>query len=76
MIKTIQIRYCDVCKKEVEDLPGTLTLKYSDRDYAGNGFPAGIKYEDICIDCCRKLDNLLSRGKLDERLRDIGKQEK
>ena len=60
MEKTIVIRTCDVCGKEVEDLPGTLQFKYSDSDYTGCGYPAGIKYEDICIDCCRKLDKVIS----------------
>lgn len=59
MIKTIEKRICDVCKKEVEDFAGSLRLEYSDRDYTGCGFPAGVERKDICIDCCRKLDKAI-----------------
>lgn len=56
MTETIERKICDVCKKEVNSFAGSLELKYSDRDYTGCGFPAGIIRKDICINCCRKLD--------------------
>ena len=60
MIKTIEKRVCDVCKKEVKDFAGSLLLKYSDSDYTGCGFPARIERKEICIDCCRKLDKAIT----------------
>lgn len=60
MTETIERKICDICKKEVKDFAGTLVLKYSDRDYTGCGFPAGITRKDVCIDCCRRLDKDIS----------------
>jgi hypothetical protein len=61
MIKIIEKRICDVCKKEVENFYGSLSLKYSDHDdYTGCGYPVEIECEDVCIDCCRKLDKFVS----------------
>lgn len=59
MMKIIENRICDVCQREVKDFAGSLKLKYSEHDYTGCGFPIEIKREDICIDCCRKLDNII-----------------
>jgi hypothetical protein len=61
MIETIQRKVCDMCKKEVEDFAGSLSLDYSDCDYTGCGYPAGLKLEDLCIDCCRKLDKAIMK---------------
>ena len=57
MIKTIEKRICDVCGDMVEDFAGSLELKYV--DYTGCCFPVQIKREQICIDCCRKLDKAI-----------------
>ena len=62
MIETIERKICDVCKKEVKDFAGSLELKYSDCDYTGCGFPAEISRKDICRDCCRKLDKLITEA--------------
>lgn len=59
MIETIERKVCDVCKKEVKNFYGSLLLRYSDKDYTGCGYPAGIERRDICIDCCRKLDKVI-----------------
>lgn len=61
MIKTVEKRICDVCKKEVEDFYGSLVLDYSDFDYTGCGFPMKIERKDICIDCCRKLNKVIEK---------------
>lgn len=55
MTETIERKICDVCGNVVEGFAGSLRLKYSERDWAGNGFPCEAKYDDICIDCCREL---------------------
>ena len=59
MTETIERKICDICKKEVRGFAGSLKLKYSDCDYQGCGFPAGVERKDICIDCCRKLDKAI-----------------
>lgn len=59
MIKMIEKRICDFCKKEVQEFAGSLKLRYSDRDYMGNGFPVQDEYTDLCIDCCRLLDKII-----------------
>lgn len=59
MTETIERKICDVCEREVRDFAGSLELKYSDHDYTGCGFSAGIKRKDICINCCRKLDKVV-----------------
>lgn len=60
MIKIIETRICDVCKKEVGTFHGSLSLKYQDTDYTGSGYPVKIECKDVCIDCCRKLDKVVS----------------
>lgn len=60
MIKTAEIRICDICKKEVKGFAGSLHLEYSDHDYTGCGYPASIIREDVCLDCCRKLDKAIT----------------
>lgn len=62
MIKIIEKKICDVCKKEVEDFCGSLALDYSDCDYTGCGYPVKIVHEDICIDCCRKLNKVIVKA--------------
>lgn len=59
MIKIIEKRICDVCKKEVEDFNGSLFLRYSDSDYKGCGYPVKIECKDVCIKCCRELNNVI-----------------
>lgn len=59
MIKIIETRICDVCKKEVGTFHGSLSLKYSDTDYAGSGYPVKIECKDVCIKCCRELNNVI-----------------
>lgn len=59
MTTTVVKRICDVCKKEVKVFAGSLHLEYSDRDYTGCGYPASIICEDVCLDCCRKLDKAI-----------------
>lgn len=48
-------------KKEVEDFNGSLFLKYSDSDsdYKGCGYPVKIECKDVCIKCCRELNNVI-----------------
>lgn len=60
MIKIIEKRICDVCKKEVGTFYGSLSLKYSATDYTGSGYLTKIECKDVCIDCCRKLDVVIS----------------
>jgi hypothetical protein len=55
MTEIIKRNICDVCKKEVNDFAGYLELKYSGRNCMGDSYPVEVVYEDICIDCCRKL---------------------
>ena len=62
MIKTIEKRICDVCTREVKDFAGDLVLNYTDRDYTGCGCPVTITREEICIDCCRKLDKIITEA--------------
>lgn len=62
MIEMIERRLCDVCKKEVERFAGSLVLDYSDSDYTGYGYPVKIERKDICIDCCRKLDKVITKA--------------
>lgn len=62
MIKTIEKRICDVCKKEVDNFAGSLELKYSEQDYTGCGFPIQIVRKDICLDCCRKLSKAIDEA--------------
>ena len=67
MTEVIRKRICDVCKKEVDSFAGSLSLKYSERDYTGCGCPAGIEYRDICLDCCRKLDKAIEEVSNDSK---------
>ncbi len=60
MIKTIEKKICDACKREVNDFAGELILKYSDSDYTGCGYPVKIERKEICIDCCRKLNKTIT----------------
>lgn len=62
MIETIEKKICDVCKKEVENFYGSLSLKYSDRDYTGCGYPVRIECKDVCIECCRKIDKVIAKA--------------
>ena len=59
-INTVK-RFCDVCGKEVGECDsfGKLKFHYSEKDWAGNGAPAGRDIDDICLDCCRKLDHAI-----------------
>ena len=59
MIETIERRICDVCRKEVKAFAGSLELRYVETGCLG-AYPTEIVQEDICIDCCRKLDNAIS----------------
>ena len=62
MIKTIEKRICDVCKKEVERFYGSFVLDYSDSDYTGYGYPVKIERKDICINCCLKLHKVIEKA--------------
>ena len=59
MIKTIEKRICDVCKKEVEFFYGSLVLDYLD---AGCNYHVKIERKEVCIDCCRKLDKVIEKA--------------
>lgn len=59
MIETIEKKICDVCKKEVENFYGSLSLKYSDHDYTGCGYPVKVECKDVCIKCCRELNKVI-----------------
>lgn len=59
MTRTIEEKICDVCKRKTKAFAGSLTLKYSDSDYMGNGFLVKIERKEICIDCCRKLEKVI-----------------
>lgn len=59
----IEKRICDFCKKEMRGCCGSLSLKYSLVDYAGNGFPAGLKYDDVCEDCCKNIEKAILKIK-------------
>lgn len=61
MIEMIERRLCDVCKKEVERFAGSLVLDYSDSDYTGCGYPVKIERKDICINCCRMLEEVIAK---------------
>ena len=60
MIEMIERKICDVCKREVKSFAGSLILKYSESDYTGCGFPVKIERKEICIDCCRKLNEAIT----------------
>lgn len=62
MIETIERKICDVCKKEVERFKGSLVLDYSDSDYAGCDYPVKIERKDICINCCRDLEKVITKA--------------
>lgn len=62
MIETIERRICDVCKREVKGFVGSLVLDYSDSDYTGCGYPVKIERKDICINCCWKLDEVITKA--------------
>lgn len=56
MTTTTVKRTCDVCGKEMGTWDhGKLNLSYSVTDWAGNGAPAGIKFADLCDNCCEKI---------------------
>ena len=52
---------CDMCKREINPrfTPGRLVFSYSVSDWAGNGAPAGCKYEELCRDCCDRIDRAI-----------------
>lgn len=58
MIMTIEKRICDVCKKEVQDFAGTFFLRYTTDGHIMKK-DVRIMRNDICIDCCKKLDKLI-----------------
>lgn len=62
MIETFERKICDVCKREVKRFAGSLVLDYSDSDYTGYGYPVKIERKDICIDCCRKLNEVITKA--------------
>lgn len=61
MIETIERRICDVCKREVKHFSGSLVLDYSDSDWTGYGYPVKVEHKEICIDCCRKLEEVITK---------------
>ena len=62
MIETIERKICDVCKREVKGFAGSLVLDYSDSDYTGYGYPVKIERKEICTDCCRKLNKVITKA--------------
>lgn len=62
MIKTIEKRICDVCTREVNAFAGNLVLDYMDHDYTGCGYPVRIERKEICIDCCRTLNKIITEA--------------
>ena len=54
MIELTERRICDVCRKEVKDFAGKLTLEYTDVDT-----PLKVDYKEVCVDCCRKLHDAI-----------------
>ncbi|WP_288603900.1 hypothetical protein [uncultured Treponema sp.] len=66
MIKTIERKICDVCKKEVKSFAGSLVLNYSDSDYTGCGYPVRVERKEICVDCCRKLNKVIKEALKEE----------
>ena len=57
----IEKHMCDLCKKEISSnfAPGRLVFSYSTKDWAGNGAPAGHTYEELCKDCCERIDSAM-----------------
>lgn len=62
MIEMIERKTCDVCKKEVKGFAGSLVLDYSASDYTGCGYPVKIERKDICINCCRELEEVITKA--------------
>ena len=62
MIETIERRICDVCKREVKHFSGSLVLDYLDSDYIGYGNPVKIERKEICINCCRELEEVVTKA--------------
>jgi hypothetical protein len=70
MIKTVEKRICDVCKREVQEFVGTLSFKYETSNvsstlalkYRPNIVSARIVRDDICADCCKKLEKLIRKA--------------
>lgn len=62
MIETIERKICDVCKREVKEFAGSLVLDYSDSAFTGYGYPVKIERKDICINCCRELEEVITKA--------------
>lgn len=62
MIKTIEKRICDVCTREVKEFAGDLVLDYMDHDSTGCYYPVIVERKEICIDCCRKLNKIITEA--------------
>lgn len=63
MTETIEKKMCDICHKEVKYFSGSLVLDYSDTDcsiYTGYGYPVRIEQREICLNCCRRLYDVLT----------------
>lgn len=65
----IEKHICDMCKREINPsfTPGKLVFSYSVTDWAGNGAPAGCKYEELCRDCCIRIDSAIAIAKTDRK---------
>lgn len=61
MIEHINIRKCDICKKEMNDENGSLQFYWRPAGwlFRANG-PAGILLTDICQDCSKEINNSLT----------------
>ena len=60
---------CDMCKREINPrfTPGRLEFSYSISDWAGNAVPAGCKYEELCADCCDRIDSAIATAETDRK---------
>lgn len=60
MTEMIEKKMCDICYKEVEYFAGSLVLNYSDTDFTGCGYPVRVERREICLNCCRRLNDVLT----------------
>ena len=60
MVEHINIRKCDICKKEMHGENGSLQFYWKPTGwlFRANG-PAGIVIPDICQDCSKKISDSL-----------------
>ena len=53
---------CDMCKREINPrfTPGKLVFSFSAPDYLSKPTHAERKYDDLCADCCDRIEKAIS----------------